>query len=271
MGIYPRLIDAHSHFDDLSFEVDREQALQRAHQVGVIEQIIAAVKAQWWPRIKQLCEQTDGLYPSYGLHPMYLSDHLEEHLEALNMWAAEKHPIAIGECGLDFYIEDPRPERQQFFFERQLQIAADVGLPVIIHARRSVEEVIMILRRYPQVEGMLHSFSGSEQQAYRLIDMGFYLSFGGPITYERAKRLHRLIKSLPLDAILLETDSPDQPDICHRGERNEPAFLPEVLNAVAQLRNQQPEQVAEQTAANTRRLFKIDAYLDRPSNKPNIV
>ncbi|MES9990612.1 MAG: TatD family hydrolase [Candidatus Thiodiazotropha sp.] len=257
MGIQPRLIDAHSHFDDASFEADREQALSRAHEAGVVEQIIPAVKAAWWPRIKELCRQTAGLYPSYGLHPMYLDDHQEPHLETLRQWVAKELPVAIGECGLDFYIDDPKPEQQQHYFEAQLQIATDYKLPVIIHARRSVEEVINTLRRYPHVKGMLHSYSGSEQQASRLIDMGFYLSFGGPITYERAKRLQRLIKSLPLDAILLETDSPDQPGSSHRGQRNEPAFLPEVLSAVAHLRNQQPELVAQQTAANTRRLFNI--------------
>jgi TatD DNase family protein len=259
MGIHPRLIDAHSHFDDVSFDADREQALQRAHDAGVGEQIIAAVKAAWWPRIRELCQQTAGLYPSYGLHPMYLDDHLEEHLEALAAWAHNEQLVAIGECGLDFYIEDPQPERQQYYFERQLRIAAELGLPVIIHARRSVEEVINTLRRYPGLKGMLHSFSGSEQQAYRLIDMGFFLSFGGPITYERAKRLHRLLKSLPLEAILLETDSPDQPGSGHRGERNEPAFLPEILNTVAHLRDQSPQQIAQQTVANTRRLFGIQA------------
>ncbi|PVV08740.1 MAG: DNAase [gamma proteobacterium symbiont of Ctena orbiculata] len=259
MGIHPRLIDAHSHFDDISFEPDREQALQRAHEAGVLEQIIPAIKTAWWPRIKQLCQQTNGLYPSYGLHPMFISDHLEEHLAALREWCEKEQPVAIGECGLDFFIDDPQPELQHYYFEQQLKIAAEQGLPVIIHARRSVEEVIKTLRRYPGIQGMLHSFSGSEQQAQQLIEMGFYLSFGGPITYDRAKRLHRLIRSLPLDAILLETDSPDQPGSQHRGQRNEPAYLPEVLAAVARLRQQPPQQIAEQTANNTRRLFRIDS------------
>ncbi|MEW7993786.1 MAG: TatD family hydrolase [gamma proteobacterium symbiont of Ctena orbiculata] len=261
MGIHPRMIDAHSHFDDVSFDADREQALQRAHNAGVLEQIIPAIKAAWWPRIKQLCKQNSGLYPSYGLHPMYLSDHRDEHLTLLLNWIKQEHPVAIGECGLDFFIEDPQPALQQHYFEQQLQVAEEQGLPVIIHARRSVEEVINTLRRFAGLQGMLHSFSGSEQQAHRLIDMGFYLSFGGPITYERAKRLHHLIKSLPLDAILLETDSPDQPASHHRGERNEPAFLPEILQTVARLRNQQPQLIAEQTAANTRKLFKIRSPL----------
>jgi TatD DNase family protein len=265
MGIHPRLIDAHSHFDDVSFDPDREQALQRAHGAGVFEQIIPAIKMSWWPRIKQLCQQTSGLYPSYGLHPMYIADHREEHLLTLREWIQKEQPIGIGECGLDFYIDDPHAQEQRYYFEQQLQIARELELPVIIHARRSVEEVINTLRRYPGLCGMLHSFSGSEEQAKRLIEMGFYLSFGGPITYHRAKRLHRLIQSLPLDAILLETDSPDQPASQHRGQRNEPAYLPEILQTVARLRQQSAELIAEQTSANTRRLFKIDPCPDLQS------
>ncbi|MCU7881609.1 MAG: TatD family hydrolase [Candidatus Thiodiazotropha sp. (ex Lucinoma aequizonata)] len=257
MGIQPRLIDTHSHFDDVSFDDDRQQALQRAHEAGVYQQIIPAIKANWWPRIKQLSQETPGLYPSYGLHPIYLSDHLEEHLKMLKEWAERERPVAIGECGLDFYIDDRQPELQQYYFEQQLSIARDCELPVIIHARRSVEEVINTLRRFPGLRGMLHSYSGSEQQALKLIKMGFYLSFGGPITYDRANRLHRLIKTLPLEAILLETDSPDQPNSNRRGQRNEPAYLPEVLNRICQLRNLQSSQVAEQTSSNTRRLFRI--------------
>jgi TatD DNase family protein len=188
---------------------------------------------------------------------MYLADHSEAHLEALAHWVEREQPVAIGECGLDFYIDDPQPEQQRHYFAGQLAIARDSELPVIIHARHSVEEVIKILRRFPGVTGVLHSYSGSGQQAERLIDMGFYLSFGGPITYERSKRLHRLVSGLPLSAILLETDAPDQPGSLHRGERNEPAYLPEVLEAVSRLRDESPERIAEQTRANTCRLFKL--------------
>ena len=257
MGLRPRLIDSHVHFDDSSFDADREAALLRAREAGVETQIIPAIKAEWWPRIRELCRTHPGLHATYGLHPMFLADHQPAHLEELSRWVEREQPVAIGECGLDFYIPDPQPEQQQIYFESQLNLARDVGLPVIIHARRSVEEVINTLRRYPGLRGVLHSYSGSEQQAQRLIDMGFYLSFGGTITYQRAKRLHHLVTKLPLDAILLETDAPDQPGDQHRGERNEPAYLPDVLQAVCQLRNLSPETVAKQTRENTRRLFNI--------------
>ena len=140
-----------------------------------------------------------------------------------------------------------------YYFEAQLTLARQFDLPVVIHARRAVEQVIDSLRRFPGVRGLLHSYSGSEQQARRLIDMGFSLSFGGPLTYPRAKRLRRL------EAILLETDAPDQPGSRHRGERNEPAYLPEVLEALSGLRDEPIEQLAGQTHANSRRLFGLDA------------
>jgi TatD DNase family protein len=257
MGIHPRLIDAHSHFDDTRFDGDRIQALERAHGAGVYEQIIPAIKAAWWPRLKELCEAIPGLYPSYGLHPMFLVDHREEHLYELRQWLTTQHPVAIGECGLDFFIPDPQTERQQYFFEAQLGLAQEFDLPVIIHARRSVEEVITTLRRYPDLRGMLHSYSGSEQQARRLIDLGFYLSFGGPVTYERAKRLRRMVESLPLEHLLLETDSPDQPGSRHQGQRNEPAFLPEVLELFSQLRKQPADEIAAQTRLNVQSLFRL--------------
>ncbi|MEJ2610939.1 MAG: TatD family hydrolase [Candidatus Thiodiazotropha sp.] len=257
MGIHPRLIDAHSHFDDERFDSDRPQALERARAVGIQEQIIPAIKKVWWPRIKQLCLTTPGLYPSYGLHPMFLGDHQEEDLTELHQWLIHEAPVAIGECGLDFAIQNPLPEQQQLFFEAQLQLALEFDLPVIIHARRSVEAVIHTLRRYPGIRGMLHSYSGSEQQARQLIDMGFYLSFGGPITYMRAKRLQRMVENLPLESLLLETDSPDQPGCDHPNSRNEPSFLTEVLNQVARLRNQPIERVANQILNNAHALFRL--------------
>jgi TatD DNase family protein len=188
---------------------------------------------------------------------MYLDDHLPQHLDELQVWIEQEQPVAIGECGLDFYIEDPKPETQQFYFERQLELADGYKLPVIIHARRSVDAVIKTLKGYPSLAGVLHSYAGSEQQARQLIEMGFYLSFGGPVTYERANRLHKLVKHLPLSAILLETDAPDQPGTTHRGERNEPAYLVEILSAVSQIRQEDAAYIAEQTSNNSCRLFNI--------------
>ncbi|RDH89338.1 MAG: DNAase [endosymbiont of Seepiophila jonesi] len=257
MGLLPRLIDSHCHFDDTRFDQDREQAFQRAREAGITSQIIAGVKAEWWPRQKQVCRDYSGLYPAYGLHPMFFEDHRPQDIERLVSWIEREQPVAVGECGLDFFIEDPQPEAQQALLEAQLELAQRYRLPVIIHARRSVDQVFNSLKQFPGLKGVVHSFSGSEQQARRLIDLGFLLSFGGPITYERAKRLRSLIQSLPLESLMLETDAPDQPDSRHRGERNESAYLPTVLQTVAELRNQPAAEIAAITSENAVQLFNI--------------
>jgi TatD DNase family protein len=252
------LIDSHSHFDDRSFDPDRDAAWQRACAAGVGAQIIPAVTANHWPRVKEVCRRYSGLYPAYGLHPMFCDVHRERDLEALQQWLQRETPVAVGECGLDFFIENPDKEKQQRIFQAQLELAQEHDLPVIIHARRAVEEVIQALRRYPGVRGVLHSYSGSEEQAMRLIELGFKMSFGGPVTFPRATRLRKLVGRLPLEAILLETDSPDQPDSTHRNQRNEPAYLPLILQEISSLRGESPERVATATTGNARALFGID-------------
>jgi TatD DNase family protein len=251
------LIDSHSHFDDRSFDPDRDAAWQRAREAGVEAQIIPAVTAADWPRVKEVCQRYTGLYPAYGLHPMFCHLHREQDLETLQQWLQVEKPVAVGECGLDYYIENPDKEQQQHIFEAQLELAQEHKLPVIIHARKAVEEVIQTLRRYPNVRGVLHSYSGSEEQALRLMELGFKMSFGGPVTFPRASRLRKLVSRLPLEAILLETDSPDQPDSSHRNQRNEPAYLPLILQEISSLRQEPPELVAETTSNNTKALFGI--------------
>lgn len=255
------LIDSHSHFDDDSFLADRKFALARAQAVGVGYQIVPAISARLWYRLREVCNQYSGLYPAYGLHPMYLSEHRSEHLDQLAHWLAQEQPVAVGECGLDYWVADLDKLEQQRFFVAQLHLAREAHLPVIIHARRSVEEVIKQLRRVAGSYGVVHSFAGSEVQARQLIDLGFFLSFGGPITYPRANKLRRLVQILPLESLLLETDSPDQPLSTHRGERNEPAYLPEVLQTVAELRQQPSEEIATVTTRNAITLFKLQYHV----------
>lgn len=251
------LIDSHNHFDEASFDPDREAAYHRARDAGVGAQVLAAVSARLWPKLKAVTKQYPGLYPCYGLHPAYLAEHRPEHLDALANWLQRERPVAIGECGLDYYLPDLDPDAQAEFFSEQLRLARRHDLPVVIHARHAVDQVIKFLRRFSGVRGMVHSFSGSEDQAGRLLDLGILLSFGGPLTYPRATRLRSLIRYLPLDGFMLETDAPDQPLSNHRGERNEPAFVAEVLDCVAGLRGADPVEIAAATTENARRLFRL--------------
>lgn len=252
------LIDCHNHLDDASFDADRTDVYQRAQQAGVVGQVLAAVSARLWPRLEAVATQYAGLYPCYGLHPAYLAEHHPEHLDTLAAWLQREPAVAIGECGLDYYLPDLDPDIQAEYFSAQLRLARQLDLPVVIHARHAVDQVIKLLRRFAGVRGMVHSFSGSEDQAGRLLDLGLLLSFGGPVTHPRAARLQRLIRYLPLDSLLLETDAPDQPLSNHHGERNEPALLAEVLHCVAKLRNADPLEIASATTANARHLFRLN-------------
>ncbi|MCB1858201.1 MAG: TatD family hydrolase [Gammaproteobacteria bacterium] len=254
-----RMIDSHCHFDDVRFDHDRDAAYRRAIQAGVLAQVIPGVTAQDWPRIERICQRYRGLYPAYGVHPLFLHLHGEGDIQTLDAWLDKKQRVAVGECGLDFFVENPQRERQQWWFESQLALAQNHHLPVIIHARRAVEEVINTLRHFPTLHGVLHSYSGSEQQARRLMEMGFMMSFGGPVTYDRAQRLRKLVSQLPLDYIMLETDAPDQPDQHNRGGRNEPAMLGRVLDSISELRDEPADVIAEITTQNAFRLFGISA------------
>ncbi len=253
------LIDSHCHLDASEFDADRTAVIERARAAGVQAQVVPAVTAASWPKLREVCQQAPGLYPAYGLHPMFLADHRPEHLGQLREWVERERPCAIGECGLDFFVEGLDAEAQQDYFIGQLKLARDFDLPVIVHARRAVDAVIAAIRRIGGLRGVVHSFPGSPEQAAQLDKLGFLLGLGGPLTYDRAQRLQRLVREMPLEQLLLETDSPDQPDAGIRGQRNEPARLSVIARHVAALRGTDVETVAAATSENARRLFALPA------------
>lgn len=249
------LYDSHCHLDAPEFDADRDAVLSRARDSGVARQLVPAVDRASWDRIRALCAAEPGLRPAYGLHPMFLDQHAPSHLDELAGWLERERPAAVGECGLDFYVEGLDPDAQRRYFNGQLELARDFDLPLVLHARRAVEEVTSSLRRVGGLRGVVHSWSGSEEQARQLFELGFCLGIGGPVTYERARRLRRTVATMPIDFLLLETDAPDQPDAGQRGQRNEPARLGRVLEVVAELRGQPSAEIAEATTANALRLF----------------
>ncbi len=253
------LVDSHCHLDAAEFDADRGEVIARARATGVQRQIVPAVTAASWPGLREACAQAEGLYPAYGLHPMFLDQHRPPHLEALRDWIERERPCAIGECGLDYFVEGLDREQQHAYFMGQLRLAREFDLPVIVHARRAVDAVIAAIRAVGGLRGVVHSFSGSPEQAAQLHTLGFLLGLGGPLTYDRAQRLHRLVAGMPLQQLLLETDAPDQPDAGIRGQRNEPARLPVVLEAIARLRDESAEEIAAQTTVNAERLFGLRA------------
>lgn len=252
------LTDSHAHIDDRSFDADRGLMFARASEAGVRHIVVPAVDQASWPRVASICAEHPQAHPAYGLHPIFLDQHRPEHLDDLVVQLQSHRAVAVGEIGLDFFLPELDPTRQREYFLRQLRIARDFDLPVIVHARRAMDEVTSTIKRIGGLRGVVHSFSGSVQQAARLWELGFYLGIGGPVTYERAQRLRHIVATMPIERLLLETDAPDQPDAAHRGQRNEPARVAEVLRVVALLRSESEAAVAAATSANARRLFKLD-------------
>jgi len=224
--------------------------------------VIPATTRPGWNKILSLSKQYTNVYPTAGLHPVFINEHSDNDLQLLDTALKNKNCVAVGECGLDGFVKDLDYEKQKYFFTHQIELAARHNLPLIIHARNAVEDVILAIKSTNKlVTGVVHSYNGSLQQAQQLIDMGFLLSFGGAITYDRATRLRKIIKQLPLDSIMVETDAPDQPTQSNNGNRNEPAYLREVVNAIAEVKCSTPEDITHASNANAIRLFSLKKTL----------
>ncbi|MUV14483.1 TatD family hydrolase [Noviluteimonas gilva] len=251
------LVDTHCHLDVPEFDADRDAVVARAREVGVTRQIVPAIEAKTWPGLRDACALDDGLFPAYGLHPLLIAAHREAHLRELREWIERERPVAIGECGLDYWVEDLDRDVQATYFDGQLQLAREYDLPLVVHARRAVDAVIAAIKRVGKLRGVIHSYAGSEEQARQLADLGFLIGIGGPVTYERANRIRRVAATVPLETLLLETDAPDQPDSTHRGQRNEPARIVRVMETIAELRGVEPAVIAQATTNNAERLFGL--------------
>lgn len=255
------LIDSHCHLDDDRFDIDRDQIVANAKACNVSHIIMPATIAQRWQKIKLVSELYDGIYPTYGLHPMFMASHQESHVAELDAWLDCEKPIAVGECGLDFFSGRNDEAQQIKIFTDQLQLAKNHHLPVIIHVRKAMDQTISLLRKFAPLTGVIHSFSGSQQQANQLINLGFKLGIGATVGFERAKKLRSIVASVPDTGFLIESDAPDQPGANHRGERNEPAFIIEQLATIALLRGVSENQLAQTLRGNTNDLF---GFTDEP-------
>lgn len=258
---YPPLIDSHVHTDDERLENRLNEVLTAARSANVVAQIVPSISYRLWPRVKTLCAAHDDLFACYGLHPCFQAEHSLHHLDELATWIGREKPVALGECGLDYFMDDADKPLQQQLFAAQLAFAREFNLPIVIHARNAVDDVIEMIKSAGHYHGMIHSFNGSQQQARRLIDLGYKLSFGGAVTYERATKLRAMIAKLPLDAILLETDAPDQVDAKHAGQLNEPAYLHDVWQAISRLREEDANVVAKITSQTALALFNLPKKL----------
>lgn len=260
------IIDTHCHLDVTDFDTDRDDILTRCRAQGISKLIIPAIESQTWNNVLTLCEKEQGLYPAFGLHPVFMNKHKSEDINKLDELLEKIKPVAVGEIGLDFYIKDHEQNQQIKLFEAQLQIAKNHNLPVILHVRKAHDQVLQLLKKIKVKGGFSHAFNGSEQQANQYIELGFKLGFGGTLTYENAIKIHKLAKTLPLESIVLETDAPDMVVESHRGQRNSPEYIMESLSALAKIRNEDISVIAEQTSKNAHDIINFSDY-DRQHSK----
>jgi len=256
-----RLIDTHCHLDAAAFDGELSAVASHAVGQGVAGVVAVGVSPDDFAAQRQALRvaRQAGLsaWPAYGTHPWWAGEiEAEEAIAGLEaVWASDDRPVAVGEIGLDFARAEIPAERQNALFTAQLDWAAGHDLPVILHERKSADRLLYWLRRRRHAGGVVHGFTGSCQQAQRFIEQGFFIGVGGAITHPGAHRMHRMMRELPLEALVLETDAPNQPGHAHRGERNLPGYLPEHIAALARLRGLKEAELLDAIGANVERLF----------------
>jgi TatD DNase family protein len=244
-------IDTHCHLDAAEFNGDHATLVQEARAAGVTTLVLPSVERANFATVKNLCAQHSGCVAAYGIHPMYVGRASPADLDVLREYLAQPDTVAVGEIGLDFFVEGCDRQRQEYYFAEQLKLAREFNLPVLLHIRRAQDAVLKHLRQIRVCGGIAHAFNGSMQQAEAFIGLNFKLGFGGAMTYARATRLRSLGATLPLDCIVLETDAPDiPPSFLQPGQPNKPEYLPRIAQALAELRGISLQEIGQATTAN---------------------
>jgi len=251
-----RLIDSHTHLDDAQFDEDRAAVIERARAAGV-ERMLAIGTGGGPPDLEagvRLAAEYPFMLATVGVHPHDAKKATEETFERLRALAAHPKVVAIGEIGLDYHYDFSPRDVQRAVFARQLNMAAEAALPVIIHTREAWQDTREILQREWRGAGIMHCFTGDAAQAREALDLGFHLAFGGVLTFPKAEAVREAARIAPADRLLVETDCPYLAPVPHRGKRNEPAFVVETARRLAEVRGQAVEEIAELTAGNFERL-----------------
>lgn len=252
------LVDSHAHLQWASFDKDREDVIKRAREAGV-EQIVNIGFDIWGSRrAVELAENHEGLFATVGIHPHNASQLNKKILNELRRLPQRRKVVAIGEIGLDYYRNLSPREIQKKAFEAQLVLAEELRLPVVIHDREAHAEILEMLSKFKgKVHGIMHCFSGSREMAEQYIELNFYVSLAGPVTFPNSYRLHEIAKCIDLKRLLLETDSPWLAPQDVRGKRNEPAFLTFIAKKIAELKEIPLSEVVEATTENAKRIFQM--------------
>lgn len=253
------LFDTHAHLNAVQYEQDLEEVIQRAKDEGVSHIVVVGFDRPTIKRAMELTESYDFIYAAVGWHPVDAIDMTDEELAWIKELASHPKVVALGEMGLDYYWDKSPKEVQKEVFRKQIALAKEVKLPIIIHNREATADILEILKEENahEVGGIMHCFSGSLEVARQCMDMNFYISFGGPVTFKNAKKPKEVAAAIPLEYLLIETDCPYLTPHPFRGKRNEPSYVKYVAEKIAELRELTFEEVAHITTENAKKIFSI--------------
>lgn len=253
------LFDTHAHLNAIQYDEDLAEVIERAKSEQVTDIVVVGFDRDTIKRAMELTDQYEMIYAAVGWHPVDAIDMTDEDLEWIRELASHPKVVAIGEMGLDYHWDKSPKDIQKEVFRRQIRLAKEVKLPIIIHNRDATEDVVTILQEEnaSEIGGIMHCFTGSYEVAKQCMDMNFYLSFGGPVTFKNAKKPKEVVKEIPIDRLLIETDCPYLTPHPFRGKRNEPSYVKYVAEQIAELREMQYEDLARKTSDNAKKLFGI--------------
>ncbi|MGX1266570.1 TatD DNase family protein [Rossellomorea marisflavi] len=253
------LFDTHVHLNAEQFDEDVEEVIARAKEAGVENMVVVGFDRPTIERAMELVETYDFLYASVGWHPVDAIDMKDEDLDWIEEWTKHPKVVALGEMGLDYHWDKSPEDVQKDVFRRQIRLAKKVKLPIIIHNREATQDIVDILKEEgaSEVGGIMHCFSGSPEVAKECVDMNFYISLGGPVTFKNARKPKEVAREIPLEKLLVETDCPYLAPHPNRGKRNEPAYVRLVAEQIAELKEISIEEVEAATTRNAKKLFNI--------------
>ncbi len=253
------LFDTHAHLNAIQYNEDLEEVIQRAKSENVSHIVVVGFDKETITKAMELTNQYEMIYAAVGWHPVDAIDMTDKDLQWIRELSSHPKVVAIGEMGLDYYWDKSPKDVQKEVFRKQIQLAKEVKLPIIIHNRDATEDVVKILQeeKASEVGGIMHCFTGSLEVAKQCMEMNFYISFGGPVTFKNAKKPKEVVKEIPMDRLLIETDCPYLTPHPLRGKRNEPSYVKYVAEQISELRGVSYEEIATKTSDNAMKLFGI--------------
>jgi TatD DNase family protein len=254
-----KIFDTHAHYDDKAYDEDREAVIGSLQECGIQKVVDISADMRSLEMSRKLAEQYDFFYCTAGIHPCSTDELTEERFEHLKAQCSYEKCVAVGEIGLDYYWDDPDREIQRTWFERQVELAKEVNLPMIIHSREAAKETVDMMRALhaEQTGGVVHCYSYTKELARDFLDMGYYFGIGGVLTFQNAKKLKEAVEYIPLDRIVTETDAPYLAPVPYRGKRNSSIYLPHVIAALAQIKGMDEEALCEILWDNAHKLYRI--------------